>query len=110
MSNEPRPRVAVPGAAKVLRWVLIGLLAAAGIRDPGVSTFAGQVCAPLAPPLRDALAALLAMRWPAAEDELSAADGEAFLRLCRLDSPDFILDRSDYYALFTETLFWGTVG
>jgi len=29
MSNEPRPRVAVPGAIKVLRWVLIALLAAA---------------------------------------------------------------------------------
>jgi hypothetical protein len=29
MSNEPRPRVAMPGAVKVLRWVLIGLLAAA---------------------------------------------------------------------------------
>ncbi len=88
----------------------LGLLAAAGLRDPRALTFVGQACAPLAPQLRDALAALLAMRWPAAEVELSAADGEVFLRLCRPDSPDFILDRSDYYALFTETLFWGTVG
>lgn len=29
MSNEPRPRAAVPGGLRVLRWVLIGLLAAA---------------------------------------------------------------------------------
>lgn len=29
MSNEPRPRAAVPGGLRALRWVLIGLLAAA---------------------------------------------------------------------------------
>lgn len=29
MSNEPRPRLAVPGGIRALRWVLVGLLAAA---------------------------------------------------------------------------------
>ena len=30
-------------------------------------------------------------------------------RLCRPDSPDFIVDSPDYYAFFTETLFRGQV-
>jgi hypothetical protein len=29
MQNEPRPRAAIPGAIRVLRWVLLGLLVAA---------------------------------------------------------------------------------
>lgn len=29
MSNEPRPRIAIPGAIRVLRWVLLALLVAA---------------------------------------------------------------------------------
>ncbi len=32
-----------------------------------------------------------------------------FRRLCQPDSPDFILNHSDYYAFFTHTLFWGSV-
>ncbi|GAI17957.1 unnamed protein product, partial [marine sediment metagenome] len=30
-----------------------------------------------------------------------------FQRLCLSDSPDFILNLPDYYALFTYTMFWG---
>ena len=50
------------------------------------------------------------MRWPGAEAELSAEDADNFRRLCDPESAGFIVDQPDYYAWFTETLFWGKVG
>jgi demethylmenaquinone methyltransferase/2-methoxy-6-polyprenyl-1,4-benzoquinol methylase len=47
------------------------------------------------------------MRWPNVAHELSSDDLVEFQRLCLPDSPDFILNLPDYYALFTYTMFWG---
>jgi ubiquinone/menaquinone biosynthesis C-methylase UbiE len=68
--------------------------------------FAGSACAPLSDEMREALVALFEMRWPNVEAELSPDDWVEFQRLCRPDSPDFILNLPDYYALFTYTMFW----
>lgn len=32
-----------------------------------------------------------------------------YQRLCREESPDFILNFPEYYGFFTYTLFWGSV-
>jgi demethylmenaquinone methyltransferase/2-methoxy-6-polyprenyl-1,4-benzoquinol methylase len=59
--------------------------------------------------MREALAALLEMRWPGAEGELSESDRAEYLRLSSPDSKDYILDLPDYYAFFTYSLFKGQV-
>jgi SAM-dependent methyltransferase len=88
----------------------LGSLRRVGIEQPRARTFAGEAHAPLSVGQRRALADLLEMRWPGAEEELAPQDRAEFLRLCRPESPDFILDRDDYYGFFTYSLFWGRVG
>jgi ubiquinone/menaquinone biosynthesis C-methylase UbiE len=78
-----------------------------GLKEPEARVFADSVCAPLNDELRRALEALFDMRWPGVSAELSSEDLAEFQRLCRPDSPDYILNLSDYYAFFTYTMFWG---
>ncbi len=72
-------------------------------------TFAGDARAPLGSEVREALTALVGMRWPGAEAELTAEEREEFKRLTDPASPDFILNDPAYYAFFTYTMFWGEV-
>jgi demethylmenaquinone methyltransferase/2-methoxy-6-polyprenyl-1,4-benzoquinol methylase len=53
--------------------------------------------------------ALLEMRWPGVQSEVSQEDWAEFQRLCQPESPDFILDLPDYYAFFTYSMFQGKV-
>jgi len=78
-----------------------------GLKEPRAKVFADSVCAPLSDEIRNALVALLDMRWPNVAPELSSDDLAEFQRLCLPDSPDLILNLPDYYALFTYTMFWG---
>ena len=78
-----------------------------GLKEPRGRAFAGSACAPLSDEVRNALVALFDMRWPNVASELSSDDLAEFRRLCLPDSPDFILNLSDYYAFFTYTMFWG---
>jgi demethylmenaquinone methyltransferase/2-methoxy-6-polyprenyl-1,4-benzoquinol methylase len=78
-----------------------------GMKEPKAKTFADSVCAPLNDETRNALLALLEMRWPDVSAELPSEDLAEFQRLCLPDSPDFILNLPDYYAFFTYTMFWG---
>ncbi|MFC2045321.1 class I SAM-dependent methyltransferase [Chloroflexota bacterium] len=78
-----------------------------GLEKPEAGTFAGSVHAPLGDDVRAALVDLFDMRWPDVAKELSPDDLAEFQRLCRPDSPDFILNLLDYYAMFTYTMFWG---
>ena len=87
-----------------------GWLREAGFREVSARTFVGDVSAPMRPDRRDAVASLIQMRWPGAEAELEPADCDLFERLCSPDSPEFIVDRPDYYAFFTYSLFTGWVG
>ena len=77
-----------------------------GLKEPEARVFADSVCAPLSNEIRNFLVALFNMRWPDVSAELSSEDLAEFQRLCLPDSPDFILDLSDYYAFFTYTMFW----
>jgi hypothetical protein len=49
------------------------------------------------------------MRWSRAESEVDRQAWPEYERLCRADSPDFIVDAPDHYGFFTETLFHGRV-
>lgn len=79
-----------------------------GLVDAKVQTFVGEVQAPLSVECRVALTSLIEMLW-SISPETPEADRAEYLRLCRADSSDFILNLPEYYAFFTYTLFTGTV-
>ena len=85
----------------------LGWLRAAGLKHVRAETFVRSVCAPLANDLREAIRALFDMRWGGAQADLSAADWQAYQRLCQPESENFILNHPDYYAFFTYSLFCG---
>jgi SAM-dependent methyltransferase len=87
----------------------LGWFRDAGLEEPTAQTFAGDAYAPLNDDLRRALMALFEMRWPGVESELSKEDRAEYRRLCRPESPDFMLNHPDYYAFFTCTMFYGKV-
>jgi len=80
-----------------------------GLKEPTATTFVNEVFAPLGDDVRAALQSLFQMRWEKAKSEVSEEDWEEFQRLCQPDSPDHILNRSDYYAFFTYSMFQGKV-
>jgi ubiquinone/menaquinone biosynthesis C-methylase UbiE len=79
-----------------------------GLVDTKAQTFVGEVQTPLSVECRSALTALIEMLWNVTA-EVPEADRLEYQRLCRADSPDFILNLPEYYAFFTYTLFSGTV-
>ncbi len=87
----------------------LGWLRRAGLEGLKAQTFAGEAYAPLEKDVRSALAALLEMRWPGVEAELTREDASEYRRLCVPESPDFILNHPDYHAFFTCSMFSGTV-
>jgi demethylmenaquinone methyltransferase/2-methoxy-6-polyprenyl-1,4-benzoquinol methylase len=87
----------------------LGWFQAAGLETPTARTFAGGAHAPLSESLRRALVTLFEMRWPGVEAELSPEDGAQYRRLCLPESPDFIVNRPDYCAFFTYSMFHGRV-
>ncbi len=78
-----------------------------GLKETGAQAFTGSFCAPLDDDVRQALKELIDMRWPNVDSELLPEDLAEFERLCRPESPDFILNLPDYYAFFTYALFRG---
>ena len=87
----------------------LGWLHNAGLEQPMARTFASGAYAPLSENLRNALIALFEMRWPSVESELTREDWSEFQRLCLPESPEFIIDRPDYYTFFTCSMFCGKV-
>jgi len=87
----------------------LGWFREAGLEEPTAQTFVGDAHAPLNDDMRSALMALLEMRWPGVESEVTPEDWAEFQRLCQPESPDFILDLPDYYAFYTYSMFRGKV-
>jgi ubiquinone/menaquinone biosynthesis C-methylase UbiE len=87
----------------------LGWFRGAGLEECTAHTFAGDAHAPLTDDLRSALTALFQMRWPGVEAELGQEDWKEYQRLCLPESPDFILNHTDYYAFFTYSMFHGKV-
>ena len=87
----------------------LGWFRDAGLQELKAQTLLGDVHAPMSDDMREALIALLEMRWDGAQSEVTPEDWAEYQRLSQPESPDFILDRPDYYAFFTESLFHGKV-
>jgi demethylmenaquinone methyltransferase/2-methoxy-6-polyprenyl-1,4-benzoquinol methylase len=87
----------------------LGWFRDAGLTKPTARTFVGDVHAPLSDGVCTALLSLIEMRWGEPRSELAQEDWAEFRRICRPESPDFILSLPDYYAFFTYSLFCGKV-
>lgn len=87
----------------------LGWLRKADLSEPRVCTFVADVHAPLDDATRNALTGSFQMFWENAESEVTPQDWAEFQRLCRPESPDFILHLADYYAFITYSLFFGKV-
>lgn len=87
----------------------LGWFREAGLEEPTAHTFVGDIHAPLSDDLRSALISLFEMLWGEPQPEVSQEDWAEYQRLCLPESPDFILNRPDYYAFFTYSMFRGKV-
>jgi hypothetical protein len=81
----------------------------AGLKESTVHTFVGDIHAPLGDDIRSALISLIKMRWGEPQSEVTQDDWVEYQRLCRPESPDFILNLSGYYGFFTYSMFHGKV-
>ena len=81
----------------------------AGFEDFAARTFVKDIYAPLSEDIRVALVLLLDMLWGKKSAEVLEDDWDEFQRLCRPESPDFILDRQSYYTFYTYSMFSGRV-
>jgi len=87
----------------------LGWMEEVGLSEVRARSFVHGVQAPLEPDERDALAALLDMRWGGAQSAVAPEDWDLFMLLCDPNSPQCILDAPDYHGFFTYTLFCGSV-
>ncbi len=87
----------------------LGWFHKAGLNESTAHTFAGSVHSPLGDDIRKAVMSLIEMRWGDPRSEITRDDWAQYQRLCRPDSRDFILNRPDYYAFFTYSMFHGKV-
>ncbi|MFC2006849.1 class I SAM-dependent methyltransferase [Chloroflexota bacterium] len=87
----------------------LGWFRDAGLGELTARTFVGDAYAPLGDNVRCALIELFRMRWAGVESELRQDDLVEYQRLCKPDSPDFILNHTDYYYFFTCSMFHGKV-
>jgi demethylmenaquinone methyltransferase/2-methoxy-6-polyprenyl-1,4-benzoquinol methylase len=85
----------------------MGWFQGAGLIKISARTYVANCTAPLSPPIRQGLLALLKMRWNPAPGELSKEEQALFQALVDPDSPQFILDCADYHGFFTYTLVRG---
>ena len=87
----------------------LGWLREANLEECRAHTFVCDVQAPLDQATQKALLIVFQMFWGNAAAEVPPEDWDEFQRLCQPDSPDFILNTPDYYALVTYSLFRGKV-
>jgi demethylmenaquinone methyltransferase/2-methoxy-6-polyprenyl-1,4-benzoquinol methylase len=87
----------------------LGSFGEAGLEEVEARTFVDDVQAPLSSDIRNALISLFEMLWGEPQPEVSQEDWAEYQRLCRPESPEFILNLSDYYAFFTYSMFRGKV-
>lgn len=83
----------------------LGWFDKAGLKEAEGRTFVGDVQAPLNDDIRNALISLFQMLWGEPQPEVSQEDWVEYQRLCQPESPEFILNLSDYYAFFTYSMF-----
>jgi SAM-dependent methyltransferase len=79
----------------------------AGFSDITGKAFTGSTQAPLSEKEKEALLFLFDMLWGGSQSRVSDEDWSTYQRISRRGSPDFILDRPDYYAFYTYVMFTG---
>lgn len=87
----------------------LGWLREAGLAGATAETFVAGWQAPLAPETRGSVAFWYEMLWGADVVDLADGEREAWSRLCRSDSPDFLPDDPGWHGFVTYTLFKGRV-
>jgi ubiquinone/menaquinone biosynthesis C-methylase UbiE len=87
----------------------LGWFREAGLKNLAAQTFVDEAQAPLNDDVRKALVSFFEMLWGEPQPGVSEEDREEYQRLCSPDSKDFILERPDYYAFFTYSMFSGKV-
>lgn len=85
----------------------LGWFREAGLENPTARSYVAEVQGPLDSKQREALAFGFGMFWRGLEGQVSDEDWKEYRRLCDPESPDSILNSSDYYAFLTYTLFRG---
>lgn len=86
-----------------------GWLEAAGLAQITADTYLSEIKAPLSEETRQSVAYCFEMFWENLKPHLSGEDWREYLRLCKPESPDFILNRNDYYGFLTYSMFCGRV-
>jgi ubiquinone/menaquinone biosynthesis C-methylase UbiE len=81
----------------------------ASLEDVQAHTFVEDIQTPLGGEKRTAITSLFEMLWGVPQAGATPEDWQEYQRLCRPDSPDFILNLPDYYGFFTYTVFRGRV-
>jgi len=87
----------------------LGWFKEAGLKNLAAQTFVDEAHAPLNDDVRTALVSFFEMLWGEPQPGVSEEDRAEYQRLCSPDSKDFILERPDYYAFFTYSMFSGKV-
>lgn len=87
----------------------IGWMSQAGLQEPAARTFPIDLQGPLEEDEKEALAAIIEMRWGRPASELSRADWELYMRITDRQGSDSVVDLEDYFGFFTYTMFWGSV-
>ncbi len=94
---------------KLHKMCALEWLKQAGLGETRARTFVRDISTPLSQEMQKALVDLFEMRWGQENQELLEEDRVEYQRLCKADSPDFILNNSWYYGFFTYSLFCGRV-
>lgn len=87
----------------------LGWLQKAGLKEPRAQSFVIDIQPPFDEETKETMVGILEMYWEKTESEVSSRDWNEYLRLCRPDSSDFILNLPDYHGQITYTLYYGGV-
>jgi ubiquinone/menaquinone biosynthesis C-methylase UbiE len=87
----------------------LGWLQSAGLKEPRVQSFVIDIQPPFDEEMKETMVGILNMYWEETKPEVSSGDWNEYLRLCRPDSPDFILNLPDYHGQITYSLYHGGV-
>lgn len=87
----------------------LGWFREAGLVNLAARTFVDEAHSPFNVDVRTALVSFFEMLWGERQPGVSKEDWAEYQRLCSPDSKDFILERPDYYAFFTYSMFSGKV-
>ncbi len=79
------------------------------LKEPRVQSFVIDIQPPFEEETRETLVGILRMYWDKTKPEVSPEDWREYQRLCKPDSPDFILDLPDYHGQITYSLYYARV-